>query len=249
MSVSTILGINEVGENQTDKYITINDAIAALEQASNANFLDDEASAAAVEISEFQATRYALYEMQAKTGAFDLVFPSTPWGNNADRLFFVWNNTAQICTVKAATGAGTTAVISPNTRVLIKQTFEDMTMIFGFSGNAPYDFGFYFNGTPTDTMKIQKWIVPRAIVLQDDFAGARGHCDVNPASPAIFSVRKNGAEIGTITIDTLGAFTFATTGTGPETFAAGDRFEVVAPTPEVVGLENVSVSFTAERLI
>lgn len=247
MTTSTILGINEVGENQTDKYITINDAISALECAANDRHENSVASAAAVTISATEAVRHAVFYMAAKTGAFDLVFPSTLFGNNAKRLYVVWNASAHACTVKASTGAGTTVVVAAGGKALIAHNFEDMAAISSYVGSAPYDVGFYANGLPGDAATVMKFTAARAFTLADNFAGSVGHVTVNPSLSAAFDVKKNGGSIGTITVSTLGVVSFSTVGATPETFAIGDRIEVTAPTPQDATLADVSISFAGTR--
>lgn len=246
MTVSAILGFNQVGENQVDKYITINDALDALEQATNARYTNSVASAADVTLSDFQATRYALYVMTAKTGAFNLVFPSQVNTNNAQRVFYVYNNTAHACTVRASTGSGSTVVVSAGSRVMITQSYEDMTLLSVFNGFIPYDLGFFVSGTPADNGMVMKFVATRAFSFAEHFAGSTGHCGTNPTSTAVFNVRKNGSGVGTISIDTSGVFTFATSG-GAVSFAAGDRLDVLAPTPQDVSLADVSVTFAGAR--
>lgn len=249
MSVSTILGINEVGENQVDKYITINDAIAALERVSHARYVNSTASADPVELTDSQSTRYAFYEMQAKTGAFDLVFESEPHGNNAQRLFIVYNNTSYACTIKASTGSGATVVLQPGTKALLQQIHEDVTSVLMSSGVSPYDIGFFMSGKPGDNAVVMKFAVTRAFTMEDDFAGSYGDVGVNPASSAAFTVRKNSSTIGTITVATDGTFTFATAGSGVETFAPGDIIDILGPTPQDAALEDVTVMLAGARLI
>lgn len=249
MSISTILGINEVGENQVDKYITINDAISALERVAHARYVNDTVSDDPVELTDSQSTRYAFYEMQAKTGAFDLVFKSVPHGNNAQRLFIVFNNTPYPCTVRASTGAGSTVVLQPGTKALLQQLHEDVTTVFMGSGDVPYDIGFFMSGKPGDNAVLMKLAVTRAFTMADDFAGSYGDVGTNPAASAVFTVRKNSSPIGTITVATNGSFTFATAGTGVETFVPGDIIDILGPTPQDASLEDVSVMLAGTRLL
>lgn len=250
MTQSAILGINQVGEDQTDKYITINDAFDALEEATNARLEISAADAFPVTLNELQATRYMQYRVADKTGNFDFVMPSEIGISipaPAQRVFVVINDTAHECTVKASTGAGSTVVIPAGGRFLIAQSFENVTPITGYFTTAPYDTGFFMPGTPSDGAIVMKFIASRPFFLPDDFAGSRGQCGINPTSPVVFAVKKNGADIGTISISTGGVFTFSTTGAGNETFAAGDILSVVAPSPVDPALSDVVVSFFGRR--
>lgn len=62
-----------------------------------------------------------------------------------------------------------------------------------------------------------------------NFSGSNGYIATNPTGSFVISVKDDGAEIGTITISTGGAFTFATSSGTAKTVAAGSRLEFVAP--------------------
>lgn len=62
-----------------------------------------------------------------------------------------------------------------------------------------------------------------------DFDGASGSVQTNPAATFVISVKKNGSEVGTISISTAGVFTFATTGHTTVALAFGDTLTFVAP--------------------
>ena len=73
----------------------------------------------------------------------------------------------------------------------------------------------------------------RAVTLPPNFAGARGHVDMNPTASFVLTVTPNGTAIGTGTIATLGAVSFATTGGTTVSLAAGDVVRFLAPgTPD-----------------
>ncbi|MGX7895463.1 hypothetical protein [Tsuneonella sp. HG222] len=62
-----------------------------------------------------------------------------------------------------------------------------------------------------------------------DFEGSIGSIEVSPASDFEISIRKNGTEIGTATINTGGAYTFATTGGSTVSVTTGDKLTFIAP--------------------
>jgi hypothetical protein len=83
------------------------------------------------------------------------------------------------------------------------------------------------------TVDAQGWmgghIFDDDITLPIDFEGSQGAILTNPAASFEASIRKNGAEVGTATISTAGAFTFATTGGTTVTFTTGDQLDVYGP--------------------
>lgn len=76
-----------------------------------------------------------------------------------------------------------------------------------------------------------------------NFSTAQAHVDgVNPTATQTLDVQKNNISVGTITISSAGAFTFASTGGVAVVFAVGDRMKIVGQ----AGVEtstNVSGTF------
>ena len=72
------------------------------------------------------------------------------------------------------------------------------------SGTEAYDFGMVALETPVADAVLGKVVLPRAVTLAGDFAGARGHVDTAPDAEFILDVTRNGTAIGTVTIDTGG---------------------------------------------
>src|SRR4029453_7497663 len=91
-------------------------------------------------------------------------------------------------------------------------------------------------------------VLTRAVSFADDFAGARAYAGVTATTVAVLDVHRNGAPIGAITFG-IGASTgtFATTGGGAETFAAGDRLAIINENPADATLADLSITFFGKR--
>jgi collagen type VII alpha len=74
-----------------------------------------------------------------------------------------------------------------------------------------------------------------------------GTCGVNPTSTALYTVYKNGVSVGTISISTLGVFTFATTSGAAFTVNAGDRLTMIAPGTQDATLADVGITLVGTR--
>jgi hypothetical protein len=248
MSASPILAIEEIAENQNNKYLTHNDAIAHLEATTNDIFTNASVGAGPVNLTESQATRYRVYVVSGGSAAFNLVFPATINGNNAKREFSVHNaDTTYSVTVKPSTGTGATVVIGPGETALIYQSYQDMYALSrGVIAGSPYDVGAFIPDKPEDGGEVCKFVAVRSVAFADDFAGAKGRCSVNPTSSAVFTISKNGAGIGSMTINTSGVFSFATTG-GAVSLVAGDYITLTAPTPQDATLADVAFTFKGTR--
>jgi hypothetical protein len=100
----------------------------------------------------------------------------------------------------------------------------------GASGTSGLvDLGMFFPGTPGSAQLMFKYVVPRDYVFPANFSGAVGHIGTNPTSSFVMDVSVDGSNIGTITVSTGGAFTFATTGGLPIQVDLGEQIEIEAP--------------------
>lgn len=111
MPNTPILGITQVSASQNQKEVTINDAILALENATNRKLVVSFASASSVLLSDSQATRNMMFEATEATAPATLRIPNTISGQNYNRVIVVRNASGQSLTVKFNTGAGSTVVI------------------------------------------------------------------------------------------------------------------------------------------
>jgi hypothetical protein len=247
MSYSAILKIPDIAENQNNKYITHNNAIAYLEQAMHAKLSKSTAGTAAINLTETECTRYRYYAISGGTGNFDVVFLGEIDVNNANREFVVSNDSSYTITVKSD-AAGTTVTLTTGQKAIIRQDHDDMTAIMKFTAAAAYDVGFSISGLPSDGVEVLHFVAARAIDFPDNFSGSVGHCSVNPTATASFDIKKNGSSIGSISIDNSGVFTFNTTG-GAVALAVGDRLTVFAPSPQDATLADVGVLFAGTRTL
>ncbi len=110
----------------------------------------------------------------------------------------------------------------------------------------PFSVGIAFTSTPTGSEVLALYTFAEAVTFLDDWAGAVGDVGTNPTSSFVLDVQKNGSAVGTVTISTGGAFTFATTGAAVS-FAIGDQIKIIAPVTADATVANVSITFKGER--
>lgn len=120
MPTSPILAITQVSASQSQKEVTINNAIDALEAAQNATLTCDYAGAAADKIlSATQFTRNFIFKCTNANGAAKLVVPQTLSGLPTTRVFAVRNECGYPITVTTnAVGANTVLVPDLATRLI-----------------------------------------------------------------------------------------------------------------------------------
>lgn len=126
--------------------------------------------------------------------------------------------------------------------------------LYNFNGTTwvpisqPADVNAFVAGTPGVSAKVLRYVFNRTVVFQDDFAGSRATADTAATASTVFSIKKNGTSIGTITFASSGTTgTFATTGSTVETFAAGDVLSIVAPGSADATLADISFNLAGIR--
>lgn len=110
---------------------------------------------------------------------------------------------------------------------------------------ASFDLSAYASGKPDSGEILIRYVFTSDIVFPEDFVDSYGVAIDASTGMAIFSVEKNGIEIGTV------AFTdddFAEFSTASEiTFAAGDILSLVAPSPANSTLSDISITFKGSK--
>lgn len=151
MAVSPILSIPEVAPTQVDKTTTMNDAIEAIEAATQDQLVVSMASGN-VTLTTNQYTRHVAFDVTGLTADRDLVVPLTK------RVFVVRNNSAHNCTVKGSSGA--TVVVAAGDASIIQNTGIDcISLAAGGAGVAGptglpgggITIGYTFSTTTTNT--------------------------------------------------------------------------------------------------
>lgn len=109
-------------------------------------------------------------------------------------------------------------------------TRDDITVgVSSSSSSQTYIVANVFDGTPGAQQFMGGHVFDRGVLFPIDFEGAQGSVETAPGSSYVVSVKRNGVEVGTITIDTGGAYTFETTGGTTVAFTAGQRMTFTGP--------------------
>lgn len=117
-----------------------------------------------------------------------------------------------------------------------------------FKANAfLYLVPFSFVDAPLSSEVLLDHVFTDAATFAANLSGSRGALTGNPAATFDMDVWKNGASVGTISINTSGVFTFTTAGGVAVAFAAGDRLRVFAPVATDADIDNVTVTLRSVR--
>jgi len=94
--------------------------------------------------------------------------------------------------------------------------------------STPYDIGIPIVGQP-DASESIGYIIPRAVTFLGNFSGSYATSAVASAGTIVFVIKKNNAQVGTVTFTASVTGVFASTSGLPVSFAAADLLELVAP--------------------
>lgn len=235
--VSSILRAPEVASSQNNKAATINAAIARLEQATQNTLVNTAMSSETPTANTWTLTEaeFLSYFRFVASGGGAAMTLETQGSNTelvaTDRFFCVENaDTTYNLTVKSD-AAGDTVVLAPGDIVLVHQIGDDITTVGApaVTPVIPYDVSMYFSGTPTASQILAEVEFARTCTIPDDFAGSQAYIGTNPTDATwVMDIQKNGSSVGSLSITTAGAITFATTGT-TVAMTPGDRLSFVAP--------------------
>lgn len=251
MSKSTILAINEVAENQNNKHITINEAIAALEEANNSR-LSVDMTAGDTTLVDTQLTRYFIFECtNINSAGVALKIPYLVGGSNPTKRFFAVRNSSAYDVVVETSNAilGSVVTVLSGTTSFLYAEGSDITSMGSIGSGIPFTFAAYIPGLPpAGAVEVYRLIFVEDVSFADNFTGSQGTQAVDATSDSAFVVNKNGTPIGTVTYKTDGTSVFATSGSGNEYYNAGDILTVLSPVVQDATLSGVSMTFKGNRL-
>lgn len=255
MAQSSILAVPQLADGQTQAFTTVNEAIAILEQAMNRKLSIDTANAN-TSVTLEQMTRNAYFVFTGATSGIQITYPgytespSNVSSPSTARLFVVENTGTGTLTVKTDRSGGTTISVIGSEICIAYIDGRDVKKILsstgGIGGTGTFTVAAYIAGTIPPATEIMRYTCTETTTFSDNFSGARGSLAVNPTASVTFTVYRNASAIGTIVISTGGAFTFATTGSTNEVFAAGDVLSVVTGASDATAA-NVSFTFKGTR--
>lgn len=125
-------------------------------------------------------------------------------------------------------------------QVLQKQSSTDGDAVWGAPPQArPYITGF-FAGAFTSSEKLMAFIAPQSMVFTE--LNCKANAGTPAAAAAIFSIRRNGVEVGTIAF-AVGANNGVVDYTTNLTLVTGDVMTIVAPASVDATIADVAISF------
>lgn len=224
MSKSLLLAIDELAQGQVQAFSTVNDMLAALEQASNAVL--DVTTTSDYTMAELDFVRYGVFRFTGMTANSTITLPSTVNTLSITRVFAIVNLSTQYdLTISSGAGADVTVPYSSSRVILAIGTAVYTLAEGGRVTGVPHTTALFAAGAPTHAAEVLRYAFSEAVSWEDDFASSKGGVGTNPNVTPYFIVKKNGTVIGHVAVSTGGAFTFYSTGT-TTSWAVGDVLSV-----------------------
>lgn len=235
--MSNNLNITQVAANQNNKEITINDAIGALDAAITETFDFDLTNNATISAVNWRT------HFRVKITPAGVAKTLTVQAIKSFRL--IENATANSVTI--ALGATTFPLAAGESALFYADSTANGLFKYALApGSSPFDIPVFVQGTQADNEKLLILIAVRDFTLPINLTGSQCKAAVAATAAATFTIKKNGASIGSFAFGiggTTAAFTFA----AAVTFTVGDTFEVFAPATHDATLADVYMNFKGTR--
>lgn len=110
----------------------------------------------------------------------------------------------------------------------------------------PINFAVTLCGVVDSSICIMIVPTPVRFKLKDDFAGSQVSVGTNPSASRAFSIKKDGTQIGTLTINTSGVGTWLLTPDASKIFEIGDVLSIDTPA-SISTLADVGIVIVGDR--
>lgn len=157
---------------------------------------------------------------------------------NSIRFVKLTNQTTQDINLDSTGGSSLGVVqVYPGQTI---QALVETTSITVYSTNLKY-IGFSVSGPLSAAQEALRWVPEIDVNFKSGLPGGTVSVGVNPAASAVFPIKKNGTQFGTLTISTDGSGTFASTGDVSFT-ALTDVLSIETPSTADGSLASVGVT-------
>lgn len=241
MTQSPNLLIDHIAASQAQKEVTANAAFDALDNALC------QLTAVALTDADFALTDAQLLGSMylrvtgALTAARTITIPAR------NKPFIVENATTGGYAINIKTPSGTAITHNTGERKLLYGDGTTLKIVSEAGLSAPYDVGGSYPGQPANAAVLLRYPLPRSVRFQAGLPNSKGVLGTTPSAAVAFSLRKNGAQFGTMNF-AISANTATFTAATDTDFAAGDVLTVLAPSPADSVLADVGFALAGIRL-
>jgi hypothetical protein len=253
MAFSPLLRLPEIYETSPQWAQAANDANYALECATNDITILDMSTGDKL-LGDVEQLRSFLWVTQnvsinrtlTLSEKVDLV-------SEARRFVAISNEGPADLTVKVNSNATWSDTISAGASRLyyIKGNSVRIIGSYGLASTSPsmtYDVSIFVSGQPPVVDEIYRQAFTQDVRFDGNFLGSRATARINPTANAQFIVKKNGTQVGVVTLTSSGTHTFTTTGGNPVLMAPGSFLTVTPPNPQDASLADVGITLAGTKL-
>jgi hypothetical protein len=221
------LGMPELSASQQGKEVTHNEALRILDALVQATAIDKDSGTPPG--SPADGDTYIVGTTSSASGDWD----------GYDDYIAYYKNTAWLF---VAPIEGMRVYLVDESAEYVYLGSAGWTAVEAVVGANSYDVAISKNGKPNASEVLLRLKFTRSVQFSDDFSGSYAFSEVAANASSVFSIKKNGAEVGTITFAASGTTgTFATSG-GSVSFAAGDILKIVAPGSQDSTLADIGIT-------
>lgn len=115
-----------------------------------------------------------------------------------------------------------------------------------FEGGERYDLMFDASDRPDSGDRFRRAVFSTTVTFPAGLSDSVANCLTPAAASAVFSIRKNNVQFGTLTFS-IGAYTGVFAAASDTTFVSGDVLEIIAPNPRDANLADIAITLTGFR--
>lgn len=237
--------------NSTDGPLTVSQVFAKVQAV---------VSSQQTTVTALAARVSALSTQLASTNQDDIAKAISGYSSQLQSFFNQVNTlSSSFSSVQATAQADASAIAVQNLKLSTMQTTIDGILngtigtVGGGTGSGngsgpsstPYDLFIPVIGQPLASQVVYQAVFVRSVTFGVNFSGSVALCTTPPTANAVFSLTRNGNQVGTLTLAPSGAYTFSSLGFTAVVFSAGDILALVSPYPQDATLADLSVTLTA----
>ncbi len=124
-------------------------------------------------------------------------------------------------------------------------SWSEPVLFRGPRGGDRYELGNWDSDRPATDEELLSWLFTTSVLFPTNLLGSVAKARVASTGAAVYSIKKNDVEIGTLTFTSSvnGVYAMAS----PVAFVAGDRISIVAPNPRNPTLSGVVTTLVGTR--
>jgi hypothetical protein len=230
--------ITHLAAAQAKKEITVNEAMDALDQATQGHAVVDVSTVASVVVGLDTYLNNFCLRVAGSTGAAVVV--TLPPSN---RFFALDNGSDGTITAGIAGGTGSVVLTPGQIKAMVAQDTRLTELTAGTA--PPFSAMLYVAGAPTAGEVVARLAMPYGVSFASAFAGSVARTVTAATASAAFNVTKNGSGIGSISF--AAASTAGTFAGAAGSFVLGDVLGVTAPASADATLADVSITLLGTR--